>query len=164
MVITFFLFIYLLFSFFVFLPSFSLFIFPSYTFTDSPHPLLLCLQNTPPWVTRPRRGPAHTGSTASGCTSLSSPRPHQARGSASWRLTPRGTTPCLLPWQLSWCNVGGCLDHPFPWLSPLGYLYSIAATLDAPGFASINLTLNIFIVYWFMRSQLVCFIFLAIFA
>jgi hypothetical protein len=41
-----------------------------------------------------------TGSTASGCTSPSSPRPRQARGSASWRLTPRGTTSCPLPWQL----------------------------------------------------------------
>jgi hypothetical protein len=39
------LFIYLLFSFFVFpfSPSFLFSISPSYTFTDSPHPLLLCL-------------------------------------------------------------------------------------------------------------------------
>jgi hypothetical protein len=65
-----------------------------------------------------------TRGTASGCTSLSPPRPRQARGSASWRLTPRGTTPCLLPWQLSWCNVRGCLDHPFPWLFILNSRYS----------------------------------------
>jgi hypothetical protein len=94
----FFLFIYLLFSFFVFL--FSPLFFPSYTFTDSPHPLLLCLQNTPPWATRLRRGSTRTGSIASGCTSPSSLRLHQARGSASWRFIPRGTTPFLLSWQL----------------------------------------------------------------
>jgi hypothetical protein len=101
MVITFFLFIYLFIIFILFFsPLFPFFIFPSYTFTDSPHPLLLCLQNTPPWATHPRRGPVRTGSTALGCTLLSPPRPREARGSASWRLTPQGTTPCLLPWQL----------------------------------------------------------------
>jgi hypothetical protein len=102
--ITFFLiylFIIFIICFFFFLPSFSFFICPSYTFTNSPHPLLLRLQNMPLWATRPRRGPACTGSTSSGCTSPSSPHPRQARGSASWRLTPRGTTPCLLPWQLA---------------------------------------------------------------
>jgi hypothetical protein len=114
MVITFFfLFIYYFHSlFFFFLPSFPFFISPSYTFTDSPHPLLLYLQNTLPWATRPRRGPVRTGSTASGCTSLSSPRLRKARGSASWRLTSQGmASACYVSFKTELVANKGVFDR-----------------------------------------------------